>query len=67
MLEARPADELTAKPCPYCLSDDIVIDKLGHLYCATCFSCGMRGPRLTTRDEALEAWNRIACMGSVEK
>ena len=59
MNDARPSEELEAKPCPYCKSDDVVIDKLGFLYCATCFSCGMRGPRLVTRDEALAAWNGL--------
>lgn len=51
-------DEL--KPCPFCGSNDIDIEKLEKYgtYYLSCKQCSIEQPLYNTLEQAINAWNR---------
>jgi len=47
--------------CPYCKEDNLTVtEEDGDEFQAGCWDCGTRGPIKFSREEAIEAWERIA-------
>lgn len=47
------------KKCPFCGSDDIMIESkyFGHLFTAYCHNCFIKQSGYTTEKEAVKNWN----------
>ena len=48
------------KPCPFCGGTNLTMVSCEGEYYAGCFTCHTCGPGGTSREEAIEAWNRRA-------
>lgn len=50
-------DEIKLKPCPFCGSDDVVLDETYTSGYVRCRVCGAEGGLRYSHDEAAAAWN----------
>lgn len=50
-------DEIKLKPCPFCGSDDVVLDETYTSGYVRCRVCGAEGGLRDSHDEAAAAWN----------
>lgn len=46
------------KPCPFCGGTNLTMVSCEGEHYAGCFTCHTCGPGGTSREEAIEAWNR---------
>jgi len=55
------------KPCPFCKHEFSTIYAVEEEFWAVqCFNCHARGPKKSTTDEALKAWN-FAALGKLTR
>ena len=51
---------MTLKPCPFCGSDDVLVEENATFTWVECQSCDARGTQVIGEEGAIKAWNRRA-------
>lgn len=60
-------ENVKPKLCPFCKTDEHVrvieadTTSFEPMWEVICFECGVSGPTVTSKTEAIKLWNRLSC------
>ena len=57
-MSMKMSEKIKLKPCPFCGSDDVVVEETYTSGYVRCRDCGAEGGFRYSHDEAVAAWNR---------